>query len=139
MMALDQVYKNLIVNAAQQGAARTNTWGGGAGGTGAPGGMDSVTTDADVIYHDPDHPDGVRPYGPGLTEAEIRREQLQEAKARRKDQRLRRKQERDARRYDRWVLKQLGVSKRERANFTMTPAQFEKYVNGYWGVWNCVC
>ena len=53
-------------------------------------------------------------------------QQLQEAKARRKDQRLRRKQERDARRYDRWVLKQLGVRKRERVNFTMTPAQFEK-------------
>ena len=130
MIALKATYDDLSVNGAEATAqAQAAGWKKRPSGTRTTtqkaGGVKPITY-ADALYFDPDLTDGVRPYGAGLTEAEIRRAQKREAKALRKDERLRRKQERDARRYDAWVRKQLGIGRKGAGNYTMSVEDFEK-------------
>lgn len=75
--------------------------------------------------HGPRAQDGFTPYWPGLTEAEIRREERQAEKARRRFARLQRKEQKDWARYNRWVRKQLRIKKGQ--NTTLTPEQYDYY------------
>jgi hypothetical protein len=69
--------------------------------------------------------DGVTPYWPGMTAADIRHEEKQAEKARRRFARLHRQEQKDFARYDRWVRKQLNIKRRQPMN--LTPDQYDKY------------
>lgn len=71
--------------------------------------------------------DGLTPYWPGLTAAEIRREEKQAHKARIRFAQLERKKQQDFARYDRWVQRQLRIKKG--GNTTLTPEQLDYYYN----------
>jgi hypothetical protein len=77
------------------------------------------------VYYDPWGADGVTPYWPGLTAAEIRREERQAEKARRRFAKLHRREQIDFARYDRWVRKQLKIKKGQ--DMTLTAEQVDYY------------
>lgn len=83
-------------------------------------------------FYDPSGPDGVSPYFPGLTPADIRKLQRREQKQIKWDQRQERKRKRALARFAKCVAKQLGATlKGPMPNITYADLKtFFNYING---------
>jgi hypothetical protein len=127
MWALNSQYDDLSTSILSgPGKGKQPRWGRKKSGTAAAAAAAAATASAnDVLYHDTDEGDQFSPYWPGLTPVQIRREERRAVKAFRQDQRLQRREQRDIRRYDNWVRKQLGVKNGQSS--VMTPEQYDMY------------